>query len=133
MRTLLRIIDANLNRSREGLRVCEDIARFVLNEKSLTRSFKSVRHRISTLANTINKSSNAPLSLLKSRNIKRDVGKKNLFRESKRKDIFDIFYANLQRAKEATRVLEETAKLIDNKLSQNFKKVRFRIYEAEKK
>ena len=43
MHKLLRLIDANLNRSREGIRVCEDIARFVLNDKRITRSFKSLK------------------------------------------------------------------------------------------
>ena len=41
---LLRIIDANLNRAREGLRVCEDISRFALGDKTATRALKSIRH-----------------------------------------------------------------------------------------
>ncbi len=33
---LLRIIDANLDRAREGLRLLEDIARFYLNDAAIT-------------------------------------------------------------------------------------------------
>ena len=47
---LFRIIDANYNRAKEGLRVCEDIARFILNDKALSAGFKRARH---TLAGAI--------------------------------------------------------------------------------
>ena len=43
---ILRIIDANANRLREALRVCEDIARFILSDKRATQEFKSLRHRV---------------------------------------------------------------------------------------
>ena len=45
---LLRILDANSNRSREGLRVCEEVARFVLNSHPLTKDLKRLRHAIKT-------------------------------------------------------------------------------------
>lgn len=131
MHKLLRLIDANLNRSREGIRVCEDITRFMLNDKRATRSFKSLRHRISALANRLDV--RGSLNLLKSRNVKKDIGKKTAFREGKRKDIPDVFYANAQRAKESLRVLEEITKLLNKKASQGFKETRYRLYELEKK
>jgi hypothetical protein len=130
MREALRIIDANLNRSREGLRVCEDITRFILNDRPLTASFKSARHAITALAKGLDGES---IRLLKSRNVKKDVGKKTSRRESMRGDIPNIFFANLQRAKESLRVLEEITKLLSKKKSQAFKKMRFRVYELEKK
>ena len=40
---ILRIIDANLNRTAEGLRVLEDIARFVLDDAALSRQLKIMR------------------------------------------------------------------------------------------
>ena len=46
-RDLLRIVDANLNRSREGLRVCEEVVRFALEDARLTSEFKTLRHKIS--------------------------------------------------------------------------------------
>ena len=40
----LRIIDANLNRLREGIRVVEDICRYYKNSKELSSKLKSPRH-----------------------------------------------------------------------------------------
>ena len=128
---ILRLIDANLNRCQEGLRVCEDILRFMLDERVLSGAFKSARHRIGVLSKRIEKASD--LRLLKSRSVKRDVGKKTTYRESRRKDLREIFLVNIQRAKESLRVLEEIAKLLDRNLSRDFKAMRFRIYELEKK
>jgi len=130
MNKLFRLIDANLNRSREGLRVAEDISRFVLNQKKLTRSFKSLRHALSAERKKIDL---GRLSLLKSRSVKRDVGKKSTSREKSRKNIGDVFRANTERVKESLRVLEEITKLFDKKMSQRFKRMRFRLYELEKK
>ena len=41
-----RIIDANLNRVSEGLRVVEEIARFILSDEKLTGELKLIRHDI---------------------------------------------------------------------------------------
>jgi thiamine-phosphate pyrophosphorylase len=135
MRNLMRVIDANLNRSMEGLRVCEDIVRFILNDKTAMRSFKSLRHRVAALAKKTytHPGGGQGLARLKSRNIKKDVGKITTRREARRKNIGDVFRANIQRVKESLRVLEEISKLLDRKISQDFKKVRFRVYELEKK
>src|SRR5690606_23398103 len=42
----LRILDAAANRGREGLRVVEDAARFLLNDAHLCGLLKSVRHEL---------------------------------------------------------------------------------------
>ena len=130
MHSILRIIDVNLNRSREGLRVCEDIVRFILDDRKMLRSFKSLRHRVGALAKRIY---GKKTLLLKSRNARRDVGKLTTYRELRRKNINDVFRANIQRVKESLRVLEETSKLLDGRISQRFKTIRFRVYELEKK
>ncbi|MGB2705572.1 MAG: thiamine-phosphate pyrophosphorylase [Candidatus Omnitrophota bacterium] len=130
MNKLLRLIDANLNRSQEGLRVCEDIARFMLNDKTITRSFKSLRHGVSALRKGMDLEK---LSLLKSRSVGGDVGKKSTLRETSRKNIKDVFRANTERVKESLRALEEVTKLFDRKISKRFKRMRFRVYELEKK
>lgn len=129
MHKLLRIIDVNLNRSQEGLRVCEDIVRFILNDRKMLRSFKSLRHKVGALSKRIYRKR----FLLKSRNVKKDVGKITTYREGRRKNIGDVFRANIQRVKESLRVLEETSKLLDRRISQSFKTIRFRVYELEKK
>jgi len=126
-----RIVDANLNRSREGLRVCEDIARFFLNSPALTKSLKSVRHSISGIAK-IHYAENGSIS--ESRDAKNDVGRRAKEpAEMKRTDVLDIFSANSERTKESLRVLEEFYKLIDKKQSLKFSRLRYRMYEIEKK
>lgn len=127
---IFRIIDANFNRSREGLRVCEDISRFILNSPALTKEIKSVRHGISAVAKQLRSSCNI---LTASRDARNDVGKRPRPRiEVKRLDTADIFAANMERAKESLRVLEEFFKLIDKKDSAKFSALRFEVYEIEK-
>ena len=127
-RKLYRIIDANLNRAKEGLRVCEDICRFVLDQKDLTRKFKTLRHRLTDIVSKLQL-----IKVIQSRDIDKDVGKSSIAVEFKRSDISDIFYANAQRTKESIRVLEEITKLIDKKTAGNLKKIRYQMYACEKK
>lgn len=129
-REIYRIIDANLNRSREALRVCEEIARFVLNDKSLTKKFKTLRHKIT---NSI-RHYPAPLKdIVSARDSKKDVGKGIDELERKRDDWKEISLANMQRLKESLRALEEFSKLIDKKIADRFKKIRFDSYDIEKR
>ncbi|MDD5116062.1 MAG: thiamine-phosphate pyrophosphorylase [Candidatus Omnitrophica bacterium] len=123
-----RIIDANLNRLKEGLRVCEEIARFVLDDYRLTADLKRLRHGVDRAAGKI-----CPVSLLlEGRNSRSDVGRLNSRGELKRCGCKDIFRANLQRAKESLRVLEEFSKLADEKSALSFKRLRYEIYALEK-
>jgi len=125
---LYRIIDANYNRLKEGLRVCEDICRFIYDEKSLTRSFKAIRHEVSEIIAHLKFK-----NLIVSRNSERDIGKETIVSELKRDNLGDIFYANLQRTKESIRVLEELTKLFDKTLAKRLKNMRYSIYGLEKK
>ncbi|MCX5710690.1 MAG: thiamine-phosphate pyrophosphorylase [Candidatus Omnitrophica bacterium] len=126
---IIRVIDANLNRAKEGLRVVEEIARFILEDRLLTESVKSIRHKIRTLSKNLIKTD----LLLESRDSCGDIGKDIRADELKRKDIPDIFYANIQRVKESIRVLEEFSKIIDKNSSTGFKRMRYSLYEIEKK
>jgi thiamine-phosphate pyrophosphorylase len=126
---ILRIIDVNLNRAKEGLRVCEDIARFILNDPASTRALKLLRHNIQDII----VSSNISIKLLhNARDIKGDCG--TPFCGLENKDRWEaVFFANIQRVKEALRVLEEFSKLFKGALGEKFKKLRFRLYEQEKR
>ena len=126
----LRIFDANLNRSREGLRVCEEIARFVLEDAALTRSLKSARHSIADAIKGLAKGLD---EVVAARDTRSDVGKAPSVLEESRGDWRDLFIANVERSKEALRVLEETSKLFDAALSRLFKKTRFDVYAIEKR
>jgi len=125
---LLRIVDANFNRAKEGLRVCEDICRFVIDSKSLTRNFKDVRHDLTEIISSLKFK-----TVIVARNIEGDIGKGSTVSEFKREKLFDVFVANSQRAKESVRVLEEFSKLLDIKLAQKLKSLRYKIYAYEKK
>ncbi len=128
-KAIIRIIDANFNRAKEALRVCEDVCRFVLNKKGPTQRYKMIRHQLSSLFASF------PVDkkdLLEARDISRDVGRKSAATEFQRKSCQDIFYANSQRAKESLRVLEEFAKLIDKNKAQALKEIRYKIYALEK-
>ena len=128
---IFRIVDANFNRSREGLRVCEDISRFALNSPAITADLKSVRHGVSSL---IKKSGISRAVLSEARDSDKDIGRcSKTPSEMKRSDLYDIFAANIERVKESLRVLEEVSKLIDRRISAKFSELRFRTYEIEKR
>lgn len=124
----LRIIDVNFNRAQEGLRVCEELARFVFNSKSSAKDIKALRH---SLNSNIRKSKLSLISLIDARNARGDVGKD--FPSAKRKSMFNVFSANAQRVKESLRVLEEFLKLFDDRISSQVQKNRFKFYTIEKK
>jgi len=119
----LRLIDANLNRLREGIRVVEDIFRYLLNDKETSTRLKTLRHLSRININD---------ELLDSRDIKNDVLKKSTSSEQKRENLSSILIANFKRAQESSRVLEEFSKLIDIKTSENFKYIRYELYDIEK-
>jgi len=129
-RSVLRVIDVNFNRAREGLRVCEEVTRFVLNSKTLTADVKKVRHRIRNIGDSFPKEWKG---MIASRDSASDVGRAPSGVEMKRRGPADIFAANMRRAEEAARVLEEFLKLFDGRLSNRFKRIRFDLYEIERK
>ena len=127
--SVARIIDANLNRSKEGLRVCEEITRFILDSHKITSQLKAIRHEIDALSRSIYPAAR----LISQRSVLTDVGRCNSSGELKRANCKDIFQANIQRVKESLRVLEEFSKLIDSKGALGFKRLRYKVYEIEKK
>ena len=124
-----RIIDANANRLKEGLRVCEEITRLILDSGILTRRLKTIRHAVDGLCKDLADKN----ALFAARRILEDVGRASLLREFKRNNYRDIFLANIQRVKESLRVLEEFSKLRNAKTAAGFKKIRYGIYDIEKK
>lgn len=123
---IYRIIDANLNRLKEGIRVAEDIARYYFDNEDLTIKLKTVRHSAKLPDEFLAK-------IITERNISTDVlnSKTILNSEKKRKDLKDILISNMRRAEESSRVLEELLKLDDEVLSDNFKKIRYQLYNLE--
>ncbi|MFB3895964.1 MAG: thiamine phosphate synthase [bacterium] len=128
--TYYRILDANCNRAAEGLRVIEDICRFVFNAESFTKQLKTLRHRLIDTINHIDSTGN---QLIANRDSESDIGETILPElETNRADAYALLVANFRRAQEAVRVLEETSKLIPSKTSTTFKTIRFDLYRLEK-
>jgi thiamine-phosphate pyrophosphorylase len=118
-----RIIDANLNRLREGLRVLEDIRRYGFNDQHLASKIKALRHQVRLEASN---------TLLASRDVQSDVLKKTTASESCRMNLEDIIHANIKRTQESARVLEEVLKLINTADAERFKQIRYALYDIEK-
>jgi len=125
---MLRIIDANLDRLGEGLRVLEDIARFILEDIRITEKLRRMRHELIALDPALKR------RLLAARDSAGDVGREGPG-GSDRKRLIDVVSANARRAQESLRVLEELAKLpqVAAELGERrFEKARFALYEIEK-
>ncbi len=120
---LSRVIDANLNRLREGIRVVEDILRYKENNKKLASALKALRHKAQTPDTK---------TLLQHRDSIHDVLRSSTQSEQNRTDLESILIANFKRAQESARVLEELYKLQNIKLSENFKTIRYELYNLEK-
>lgn len=123
-----RILDASANRAREGLRVVEDYARFVLDDPALTRRLKDVRHRLAEALQGLD-----PALLVDSRDTRGDVGTHIMTaQEQTRENFRAVLSANFKRAAEALRSLEEYAKLVDVWLAGRFEVLRYDTYTLEK-
>ena len=125
---MLRIIDANLNRIGEGLRVLEDIARLLLDDAALSQQLKDMRHGMVKVELSLEQ------RFLQARDSAGDVGiNLEASGEKKYKDIPETVVANARRVQEAMRVMEELAKNPGVPLeSAKFKQARFNLYTIEK-
>ncbi len=128
---MLRIIDANLNRVGEGLRLLEEMARLLLNDAVLTQQLKTMRHEL------IRSDFSFQQRLLQSRDSESDVGiDMEVPGEEKEKELPLVLVANSRRVQESLRTLEELAKVpgatpeLD---SDKFKQARFTLYTIEQK
>ena len=117
----LRTLDANLNRFKEGIRVVEDILRYEF-DSSLAKELKKLRHiQIPDYE-----------EIVKKRDSINDILKPSIKEELNRKSLKSIIIANLKRAQESARVLEEIYKLKDLETSEKFKNARYLLYNFEK-
>ncbi len=123
-----RVLDVNFNRLREGLRVVEDYSRLVCDD-SLALQIKDMRHRLRLLLDE-----KLTLACLRERRAATDIGRHTFTdSEAERSDWQAILLANLKRAQEAARVIEECSKLVEEpQLSQGIKALRFELYELER-
>jgi len=125
---LLRILDANFNRAAEGLRVVEDYLRFALNDAHLTELAKSLRHDLTAAMSRVDAA-----ALHAARDSQGDVGAAiETTTEYTRESLADIVGANIHRAEQSLRALEEYSKPVDSTLAHTCERLRYRLYTLEK-
>ncbi|MBN2041458.1 MAG: thiamine phosphate synthase [Spirochaetes bacterium] len=123
------VIDANINRALEGIRVAEDCFRFISRNSRISAVLKQIRHDIADAS----KSFPANI-LLGARNVEKDRQKFfNTQGEKDRKSVIDVVQSNLHRAMEAVRSIEELYKLVfPGSIDNPFQEIRFSLYSIEK-
>jgi thiamine-phosphate pyrophosphorylase len=129
MSALARLIDANANRAREGLRVLEDLARFILSDEQLCSELKDIRHAIGRALDAL------PIdraALLAWRNAAGDVGTEiKTAAEADRPNLSALAAAAAGRLAEALRAMEEAAKtLTAPEAAGQLERLRYRAYDA---
>jgi len=128
---MLRILDVNLNRIGEGLRLLEDITRFILNDPELSEQLKNMRHELLPKDRSLQK------RLLSARKAGEDVGAfLDIDSEAERADTVSLVSANSRRVQQSLRVLEELAKVQGDDFGldwDKFKHARFALYTLEQK
>ncbi len=119
-----RLLDANGNRAAEGLRVLEDVARFILDDARLAGLAKAMRHELRQAI---------PAAAVQARDTGGDVGTSvKAAGEMERARPLDLIRANAARVAEAVRAAEEAAKLLGNaSLAGLLEQIRYRLYQLE--
>ncbi|TAF11148.1 MAG: thiamine phosphate synthase, partial [Nostocales cyanobacterium] len=118
-----RILDANLDRAREGLRIIEEWCRFGLNDASLAETCKHLRQEVSKW--------HTP-QIRAARDTPGDPGTALSHpQEEERSSMTALLQANFCRVQEALRVLEEYGKLEDANMGKVFKQMRYQVYSLE--
>ena len=120
---IAQIIDANLDRAREGLRVLEDWARFGLCRDDIVREIKDYRQILGRHHLTEYK---------QARSYQPDIciglSHPEQFKRIKTEEIIS---SNSSRVQEALRVIEEFARNKNNELALAASKIRYEIYQLE--
>ena len=129
MEKLYRIIDANVNRASEGLRVLEDLARFQYNDRAVSERLKILRHAIRK-----NIMDCLP-QCIEQRDSSGDIGLSISMETGvdAKSTVTELVTANFKRLQEALRTIEEYLKLTGRyELSKRYEGFRFDSYNEEK-
>ncbi|GAB4374270.1 MAG: thiamine phosphate synthase [Elainellaceae cyanobacterium] len=120
-----RILDANLDRAREGLRIIEEWCRFGLNDAQLTDNCKQLRQELASWHSD---------QIRATRDTPNDPGTELTHpQEQQRTSIAQILRVNFCRVQEALRVLEEYSKLDSPEMAAACKHMRYQVYTLESK
>ncbi len=111
------IIDANLNRISEGLRVIEEYTRFISQNNVQTQALSQLRKQIATKIPE-------PHQLLNIRDVSQDIRAYEI--PTQRQSLIDILTANFKRVSQALRVMEEYTG------DPAYNRMRYDVYTLEK-
>jgi len=138
--SVFRILDAAINRAGEGVRVVEDYVRMVLQDQHLARQLKQLRHDLTQAVAGIDSGLR-----IASRDTMGDVGCDiETESEYKRAQIegsvssietkpsSGMVQANMARAQQALRTIEEFSKTIHSDIAKSVEQLRYRTYTIEK-
>jgi thiamine-phosphate pyrophosphorylase len=122
-----RIVDVNLNRARESLRILDDYCRFVRNDRLLTAEVKQLRHDLVAAATLL-----PARPLLAARNTPGDVGTGiGTASEYERQSALQVAQVNMKRLQESLRSLEEFGKILAENFAHAVEQIRYRAYSLE--
>ena len=121
-----RLLDANVNRAREGLRVIEDTARFVLDKPAAAKALRRLRHSLDRLVRGHYR------KLVAGRDSENDSGRSNVSMPYQG-GVATLLAANFKRCTEALRVLEEYGRMLSPGATKRAQALRFQIYQWETK
>jgi hypothetical protein len=127
---IYRVLDANLNRLREALRVIEEYYRFIDGRPRVCVALKKARHSLIAIETMLGKE-----TLLLHRDTASDCfAEGNRPEELAREGLDALLSANFRRGQEASRVIEEYAKVAagGREAADGAKTVRFTLYKLEK-
>ncbi|KGG12016.1 MULTISPECIES: thiamine phosphate synthase [Prochlorococcus] len=117
------LIDANLDRAREGLRVIEDWCRYVLQNQALVITIKDFRQQLGLAHKNIYKRARSTVA-------DQGLGLTHSAQQSRTKPI-QVVIANCARVQEALRVVEEFSRHTDSQLSIIASQIRYKVYDLE--
>ncbi len=120
---IAQLIDANLDRAREGLRVIEDWCRFGLKKKDYAKDLKDWRQTLGTYHHEFYKNARTTFQ-------DPCIGISHPA-QSTRITPEQIVSANASRVQEALRVIEEYTRNTDKLLSSEASSIRYKIYDLE--
>lgn len=122
------LIDGVTERAEEGLRVLEDIARFVLRNEGHFATLKTMRHQMLEIEERLGSS-----TMLGGR-VGEDIGERKVVKtEYDRSSLLSIIQANAKRAAQALRSLEEFAKVYSTTSAYQCESMRYELYVLEHK
>ncbi|MBL8820533.1 MAG: thiamine phosphate synthase [Planctomyces sp.] len=131
-----RALDAIFNRCREGLRVLEDITRFLMDDGPISRELKLLRHELVLHEQQLYLLAAELPGEMRRTHILRDVSgdpgtSVTTASENERSSVRDLMTANSRRVQEAFRSLEELGKVISPVFAGSMKQLRYRVYDLE--